>query len=216
MTSNTLSTFINEVNQLRGDVTSIYYTATDDLNKNRNLLKSIQTELSDSSLVEQFTDMVGEYKVNELRESSIAFFLTPERSMAYQISKLPIESFIFTGEVPFTLPLVQLDQTMPEGILVSLSYDQVKVYHVSSNGLSPLPIDEKDLTITSALGDQYRIGETNLRSAGNMNISVHGHNTTKEKKKTDQGRFYRVIDNDIAECLQNDLSDLPIILAGST
>ncbi|GAK30875.1 hypothetical protein WOSG25_051480 [Weissella oryzae SG25] len=215
MQKNILTTLLNDMVSEKGHVTTIYYTAGDNHQQNTSNLEKIQKTLADKpTILAQLNKVINEQKINELRQVTVAIFITDSNNYFYQFDRLDIDSYVAKDTLPVLLPLLELKQSVPERIIVNLAYDQVDVYHVTENSIELLEAAEP-LNISTILGDQFRAGETNSRSMGDKQLAVHGHNASREKKAAEHERFYRNVDAAVYALIQEEHADLPIILAGT-
>ncbi|UWX57508.1 hypothetical protein NY406_09920 [Chlorobaculum sp. MV4-Y] len=111
-------------------------------------------------------------------------------------------------------PLIRIFQIAERFQVLALTRSEVKLYEGSRDRLDEIDLaPEVPKTMTEALGTETTPPHMTVASYGGTGVAMrHGHSSRKDEEELDDERFFRAVDQGIAE-YHSKPSGLPLILA---
>lgn len=143
----------------------------------------------------------------------LAVFISPDYFRIFRLQDSVIEQ-ARVSDAFYVRPLIRIYQTVERFQVLSLTRSEVKLYEGTRDHLDEIELAaEVPKTMTDALGSEITPPHMTVASYGGTGAAMrHGHSSRKDEEALDNERFFRAIDQGIAE-YHSKPSGLPLVLA---
>ncbi|EHL95698.1 hypothetical protein HMPREF9103_02898 [Lentilactobacillus parafarraginis F0439] len=190
------------------NLNKLAYDANEQL-RVKNILKDIQKEVGPS--IDGFVSEVNDLIRQELPYDGITMIADRTGAQVYYLIRTSVDEAGYRSENSIDFLSLLSESPNADYTLIELNRDNSKLYQLQNKRVSPLAVDKYPLTMQDALGTELRGGELNFSARGG-NAQYHGHNETSQEKQIDQERYYRFINDLLADDAA--LADHQFILMG--
>ncbi len=146
------------------------------------------------------------------QDDGLAVFAAPGFRRQFRL-RASLPELVSVGPTFHARPLFEYLQAPRRYWVLSLSQKQVRLWEGTADRLTPVQADRLPSDLASALGRQVERDEISFhspRGPGNAPI-YHGHGVGKDDAKPELERFFRLVDDAVAEILPGQSG--PIVLA---
>lgn len=180
--------------------------------KFKNLVRQALTQVENEKLRKQVEEIPNDKRFWAKGMSGVAFFVTSHQTYYYEVSS-KLEDFVYYGERPNILPLIEDFQYIENYHLLCLSNQEMKLYAGRLDSLEPIALPEDaPTTLTIALGDELTRGkDLTVGGAGRL----YGINDKSNELEIDQENYFRIVDKYVMENFSNP-NQTPLILFALT
>lgn len=143
----------------------------------------------------------------------LAVFASPDYFRAFRLQQ-PVNEQAHVSDVFFIKPLIRIYQMSERFQVLALTRDEARLYEGNRYRFDEIEIDSQvPKTMTEALGAETTPPHMTVASYGGTGAAMrHGHSSRKDEEELDDERFFRAVDQGIAE-YHSKPSGLPLILA---
>ncbi|ACF10527.1 conserved hypothetical protein [Chlorobaculum parvum NCIB 8327] len=143
----------------------------------------------------------------------LAVFISPDYFRIFRLQDSVIEQ-ARVSDAFYVRPLIRIYQTVERFQVLALTRSEVKLYEGTRDQLDEIELaPEVPKTMTEALGTEVTPPHMTVASYGGTGAAMrHGHSSRKDEEALDNERFFRAVDQGIAE-YHSKPSGLPLVLA---
>jgi len=143
----------------------------------------------------------------------LAVFISPDYFRIFRLQDSVIEQ-ARVSDAFYVRPLIRIYQTVERFQVLALTRSEVKLYEGTRDQLDEIELaPEVPKTMTEALGSEITPPHMTVASYGGTGAAMrHGHSSRKDEEALDNERFFRAVDQGIAE-YHSKPSGQPLVLA---
>ena len=190
----------------------------------RAALEEAEDELSESVDEDRVDEVLDPYRPYadrgrdfwKYQADGLAAFASPD---LHRMFRLPVSfsNLVVVAPTFHTRPLMEYLQAPDRYWVLSISQNEVRLWQGTRSGLTPVDLAGVPRSLQEALGYEFERDGLQYHSprqagtSGGTGAIFHGHGAGQEDAKPELKKFFRKVDDGIAEMLEDEIG--PVILA---
>ncbi len=190
----------------------------------KNLLKDASQKLKvaghDDSILNGLESKPNDNEFWQHQGDGLAIYLTPGDCRMFRLNRT-VDEKVFVGESFFVQPLIRQSNSSGEYFVLSLSWDEAKLFRASGESLSlietaALPAKFEELVLPSEREESLQ--NTSHRSVGNTagtsTAMFHGQGEGEDKIEADRNHYLSLVGDEVAGAIYN--TGLPLVVVATS
>ena len=190
----------------------------------KNLLKEASEKLKaaghDDSILDSLGSKPNENEFWQHQGEGLAIYLTPGECRMFRLNRT-VDEKVCVGESFFVQPLIRQSNCGGEYFVLSLSWDEAKLFRATGESLSlvetaALPAKFDDLVPPSE--PEESLQNTSHRSVGNTpgtsTAMFHGQGAGEDKIEADRDQYLSLVGDEVAGAIYN--TGLPLLIVATS
>lgn len=189
----------------------------------KNLLKEASEKLKaaghDDSILDQLATKTNQHDFWQHQGEGLAIYLDPHNCRMFRLNR-SVEEKVFIGKMFLLLPLVCESNSAGEYFVLSLSWDEAKLYRadgVSFNLVETAALPAKFHDLVLPPDPEESLQNTSHRSVGNAvgtsTAMFHGQGEGEDTIAADRDRYLSLVGNEVSAAIYN--AGLPLVIVAT-